>query len=114
MSNLKTKYNGKSYKEADAFLGEENFKEVCYKTFMRRVNAKRWDGIIVKRIEIVHHKTAIVIYEAGQPTELNSGGYRSSTTKDRMCRFTKEGVYQKGWEWYTGNGNVFYDGIHVD
>ena len=65
--------------------------------------------------EIVHHNPA-----TGEVT-LNSGGYRTATTKNRMnqyfnTRWLPLRVFQKGGEWFvraTGIDLPFHDGMTV-
>jgi len=63
---------------------------------------------------LIHHKTAIVKHNHLEKTiELDSGGWQSKTTKDRMNAYFNEnnleqfGVFQKDYAWWvlTPNNN---------
>lgn len=45
---------------------------------------------------------------------LNSGGWRTPTTKDRINNFAPVKLYQKNNVWYFANGELFYDGCQID
>ena len=60
------------------------------------------------------HNTDILSEKDGVLT-LNSGGWRSRTTKDRINQYAKKlqgipYIWQKNHQWYIGEG-VFYDGM---
>lgn len=55
------------------------------------------------------HATEIVIFYNDR-IELNSGGYQTVTTKERMNRFTQFSITQKNFIWYV-DGLPFKDGI---
>ncbi len=93
------------YKEARDFLGERETAQVGYATTIH----KRGDCIA-----IYHHKTAIVVFEAGGAIHLSNGGYFTPTTKKRLNLFTPEGfrVFQRDHAWYleTPEGTVDFSG----
>ena len=65
-------------------------------------------------VSVTYHQTEVVRIEKGVIT-LNSGGWRTSTTKHRINQYTPDdiGVYQKGGEWFvtTPKGEFpFHDG----
>jgi hypothetical protein len=45
---------------------------------------------------------------------LNSGGWRTSTTKDRINKYSPVKVYQRKYEWYLQDGTEFEDNILVN
>ena len=65
------------------------------------------------------HSTNIITFLANSNIELNSGGWKSHTTKSRINEFLPFGnlkLYQSNHLWYLGNYNpkediLFYDGI---
>jgi hypothetical protein len=63
---------------------------------------------------IILHKTIIVSEKDGKFT-LNSGGWRTPTTKDRINMYVPKSIsiYQKNNLWYIGS-YLFYDGIVVN
>jgi hypothetical protein len=49
------------------------------------------------------HDTNVLTFSAdGKSVKLDSGGYRTRTTKERMSEYLPEGlsITQKNWEWY--------------
>lgn len=63
----------------------------------------------------LHDTDIVTISNLGDIT-LNSGGWLSLTTKERINRYTRAGIYQKNSVWYMADGSLFYDGmrIHAD
>ena len=65
------------------------------------------------------HDTDILIVEDNKKFILDSGGYQTRTTKDRLNRFLPNGinVFQKDYNWYVNvNGDVkdFEDGMVIE
>jgi len=56
------------------------------------------------------HDTDIIIENKDKSIILNSGGWKTITTKERINRFTPYTIFQKKGIWYI-NGSMFYDGI---
>jgi hypothetical protein len=52
----------------------------------------------------LHGTKVVVIYPNGL-YKLNSGGYRTSTTKKRINQYSPVKVYQKNYTWYVNAGN---------
>jgi len=67
-------------------------------------------------VGIMLHSTYVVkIHEDGTYT-LNSGGWQTLTTKDRINQYSPRYVYQKNFEWFVKepNGSIpFEDGMVV-
>jgi len=59
------------------------------------------------------HDTFVVIMHPNHSVYF-SGGYRTSTTKQRINEFGLCSVYQKNFAWYLKDGTLFEDGIVVD
>lgn len=55
------------------------------------------------------HNTFIVIVNANGSFELNSGGWLTVTTKERINRYTPAGIYARAGVWYMADGSLFYD-----
>ena len=70
---------------------------------------------------VVYHKTAVVKY-TNDKIVLNSGGWETKTTKDRMNATAYENnlpyrIYQKDFVWYVVLNNKCYqfkDGMEID
>lgn len=67
------------------------------------------------------HNTNIITFKNNGDIILNSGGWKTLTTKDRLCKFTPFIVYQDKGVWYVNvtkdykkEGIPFYDGITFD
>jgi len=60
------------------------------------------------------HGTAVVRFYPNGLVKLNSGGWRTSTTKNRINKYSPVKVYQKKYEWYLQNGAEFEDNILVN
>jgi hypothetical protein len=64
-------------------------------------------------IAIKLHDTDIVtVFNDGRMI-LNSGGWLSVTTKERINRYTNAGISQRGGIWYMKDGSLFYDGMTI-
>ena len=59
------------------------------------------------------HSTKIIRISPKNEIVLNSGGYRTKTTKQRLNEFSKASVNQKSGIWYI-NDIAFYDGVKID
>jgi hypothetical protein len=65
-------------------------------------------------VSIRLHGTAVVRFYPNGLVKLNSGGWRTSTTKDRINKYSPVKVYQKKYEWYLQDGAEFEDNILVN
>jgi hypothetical protein len=63
-------------------------------------------------VGIVLHQTAIVKYRRNGEIVLNSGGWKTVTTKARMNEFSPVSVRQSAGEWFA-NGIEFEDGMVI-
>lgn len=61
---------------------------------------------------ILHGTTVVRLYPNGL-VKLNSSGWRTSTTKDRINKYSPVKVYQKKHVWYLQDGTEFEDNILV-
>lgn len=67
------------------------------------------DGGIAIRL----HQTDIVTLTPRGTVVLNSGGWLSATTKERLNRYTNAGISQRAGVWYMRDGSLFYDGMEL-
>jgi len=65
------------------------------------------DGSVTIRL----HATDVVTIYPDDAVKVNSGGWRTSTTKDRINKYSPVKVYQKNHQWYFDDGSVFVDGM---
>lgn len=64
-------------------------------------------------VAIELHGTNVVVIYPDDSVMLNSGGWRTSTTKDRINKYSPVRVYQKDFEWFLSDGTPFEDGMIV-
>lgn len=64
-------------------------------------------------VAIELHGTKVVRFLTNGLVELNSGGWQTSTTKDRINKYSPVGVYQKNFEWFLDDGTPFEDKMLV-
>lgn len=65
-------------------------------------------------ISIKLHDTDVIRFYSGGGIVLNSGGWRTKTTKERINTYTNARISQKNNLWYMSDGTLFYDGVIVD
>ena len=65
-------------------------------------------------IAIRFHYTDIVTFVNDNKIILNSGTWRTPTTKDRINTFAPVNLYQKNGIWYLSDNKLFYDGCIIN
>lgn len=65
------------------------------------------DGTVAYRL----HDTDVVTILQNGNVVLDSGGWQTNTTKDRINKYSEARLSQKNNIWYVRDGEVFYDGI---
>lgn len=65
-------------------------------------------------VSIELHGTKVVVIYPNGLYKLNSGGWQTSTTKDRINKYSPVKVYQKKHVWYLQDGTEFEDNILVN
>lgn len=94
-----------NYKEADEKLGSRVSRKLDHHTYLKR----RGDNIAV-----LLHETDIVTMKPDGVNVLNSGGWKTVTTKNRINKFSDVYITQRKGVWYINNtDNLFYDGIET-
>ena len=94
-----------SFEDGLAKLKNKDQKKLENNTYLVKVDA---DTLGVK----LHETIVVYIFKSGI-YQLNTGGWKSVTTKDRINRYGPAMVYQKNSIWYIGDG-VFEDGVRLD
>lgn len=80
----------------------------------RKVGNNTYAEILVDgSIGIMLHGTCVVKIHPDNSATLNTGGWYSSTTKDRMNKYSPVRVYQRKGQWYLENGEEYEDGVVV-
>src|ERR1700742_4196207 len=92
----------------------------CRGVATRVIRAPRFPGEVIAAF---YHDTCVARRE-GRVVKLDSGGYRTATTKLRMNQFSNEycngafSVYQKGFDWFVRirdqMGLPFSDGMEFE
>ena len=97
----------RSFQSAINVLNGKEGRKIGNNTYLNRLDS---DTITVKL-----HYTDIVTYHRDGRIIVNTGGYKSATTKHRINGLTNVGVYQKDFSWFLADGNAtpFVDGMDV-
>lgn len=64
-------------------------------------------------VAIKLHDTDVVTVSPDNVYTLNSGGWQTVTTKDRINAYAPVSITQRNYIWYMGDGSLFYDGMEV-
>lgn len=99
-----------SYEDAEEALGDQSSLKIGNNTYLQ----KRGENIAVQL-----HSTDVITFEPDGHMILDTGGYRTTTTKDRINRYTPSSisVYQEDYEWYVDDASgtrEFVDEIVVE
>jgi len=95
-----------SYNDALSYLGTKTDRPAANNT---RVQLR--DG---GKIALRLHGTDVVTWNPDGSAVLNSGGWRTPTTKARINDATPARIYQKGGIWYHRDGHPFADGDTIN
>lgn len=106
MGNVSTR-DGRcySYQEALAKLGNRKQRKLGNNTWM-----VKHTGFIAIKL----HATNVVEIWPDNTYVLNSGGYKTVTTKDRLNTYGPVRVWQKNFDWFVSGGRPFVDYMIVD
>ena len=66
-----------------------------------------------KSISVRLHGTDVVRFYANGLVKLNSGGWRTHTTKQRINKYSPVRIFQKNFEWFLSDGRPFEDNMLV-
>lgn len=102
---------GWTHEALDAFLrqrGDYSTRKIAGNTYVRR------DGTA---LSVQYHNTIVVTHHADGSVTLNSGGWHTPTTKERINAFCPWSVYQEKRVWYVSLPNnprvPFVDGMCI-
>lgn len=101
----------KTYQDAAERLGTKTSRKLENNTYLERTE----DGGIAVRL----HATRVVTYRPDGSCVLNSGGFRTTTTKDRINRYSPVPLHTDGGVWYIGNWLtvgpkiLYHDGLTI-
>ena len=105
-----------TYEEAQAYL--EGGRDKDYRPLPGRSTALVYVGGPDKAIAVRYHETDVVTFTPGR-VRLDSGGWRTMTTKERMCLYSPVNIWQDKGLWYVGDWRhrddrvLFSDGLTV-
>lgn len=85
-------------------LGRRESKKLANNTYLVRVN----DDTLAVRL---HDTNVVTVYRDGT-FMLDSGGWRTVTTKDRINGYSPASVGSRSGVWYVG-GVLYHDGIKI-
>lgn len=91
---------------AQTTLGNRSSKKVGNNTYLHKISEDTF-GVRL-------HATDVVQIHFDDTYTLNSGGWRTRTTKDRINSYSPARVWQRNSIWYVGDGIIFEDGMKVD
>jgi len=95
-----------SYDACDDRLDGRDKRKLRYSVWLVRDGAD---------ITVVHHATPIIRYRPDGTIVLDCRGYRSTSTKANLNRYTGLHVWQKDFTWYVSDGigdeEAFVDGL---
>ena len=99
-----------NYKEANALLKGRSSKKLCNNTYLQR-------RVESGAIAVMLHETDVLTLNPDGSTILDSGGWETATTKDRINSYLQFGqVWSKRKEWslyVNGKPTPFQDGIRI-
>ncbi len=86
-----------SYGQAAMKLGTKDSAKVANNTYLVRID--------FNTIAVRHQNTHVVLIRRNGMYTLNSGGWRTLTTKDRINAYSPARLFQKAREWYLQTPN---------
>ena len=102
-------YGPNTYDGFDGYLGRKDRRKLSHNVYAVRDGAD---------ITIVYHWTAIIRYRPDGRVVLNSGGFRTVTTKSNLNQYSDCSVWQSKHVWYVSFGDSgtseFEDGVEYD
>lgn len=94
-----------NHTNAKELLAKRDSKKLANNTYLKR----RENGDIA----VMLHQTDIITLKPDYAV-LNSGGWRTVTTKARLNAYSLAGISQKQSVWYLHDGSAYYDGVKVN
>ena len=97
------KYNKLSYAKCGELLAGKDHKKLAHNTYLVRAGDE---------YHVMYHSTAVIRFYADESFSLHTGGYRTTTTKQRLNWYSGVSVWQEKGEWYTSVGE-FSEGMRI-
>ena len=101
-----------TYAEADSILGRKDSRKIAHNTYLERLDAET--------IGVRLHRTYVVRFNVNGTLSLDSGGWQTVTTKERMNRYLPAGfrLYQQDYQWFVSSPNerdfLYEDGLVIE
>jgi hypothetical protein len=83
------------------------------RTKTRKVGNNTYLEAVAGGVAVRLHRTHVVVIHPDNTYTLNSGGWRTSTTKNRINQFSPAGLVQKRGEWLVRGSVPFADGMRI-
>lgn len=94
----------RTYEQAQDYLAGREKAKVVNNTYVIRRD--------IATIALQYHNTDVVTYKADGLIVLNTGGWKTATTKERLNLFSQYGVYVRRGVWYVSK--YLGDGRHQE
>ena len=98
-----------NYNTAIQTLNGKNAKKIDHNTFLQKEHSGS--------VSILFHKTKILTYQPSGEVNVSAGGYKTTTTKERINKFLPDKFSYKlvqenySWRWNNGKNKIlFIDG----
>lgn len=97
-----------NYEAADALLSGRNrdSRKLENNTYLIRIDDKT--------IGVRLHNTHVVKFHKDGRIILNTGGWRTVTTKDRINGYAPVSVFQRKYEWYVAFGHDWHNAVEFE
>lgn len=107
--------------ELETYLGKKSERPIYKPSSQWAKSSTRstWKNTRLVRIDddtigVLYHHTVIVYYHRSGLMMLNTNGWHTISTKQRLNHFAPVYVYQRDYDWYFGNNNDYEDGLIIN
>jgi hypothetical protein len=97
-----------------------NEAKAIYDRCRDKTKGARLDGRSTRLVQhvdgfgILYHNTSVVVIHPNNTYTLNTGGYFTKTTKERINLYSPASLSQRKYIWYLGEGTAYSDGMRVN
>lgn len=95
-----------NFQEALEALGNKDRTRLLNNTYLERISADE--------IGVLYHRTYIVRFKRNGSVTLHTGGWQTTSTKERMNAYSPARIHQERGQWFLSTGEPFHDGIEVN
>ena len=93
------------YSSAQKILAGRQKRKIGNNTYLEQI-----DEVFIVRL----HNTDIIKIYPNNTQAISSGGWQTSTTKNRINEYSFASISQQKGTWFLRNGEKFFDGMIVD